>query len=143
MTAPAAIQIRPAMATEEAKVREIWDLCGLGRAAPDEWTALAEGDTSVVLVADDEGTIAGTAIASFDGWRAYIYHVAVAPQWRRQGLSRALLEEAEHYLLSAGARHVFVSVHEQNTEGFTLVGSEGYVPSGELVFSKRLATRFS
>lgn len=143
MTAPATIQIRPAMASEQAAVQEVWDRCGLGHAAPDEWKALVEGDTSVVLLAEDAGAIAGTAIASFDGWRAYIYHVAVAPRWRRQGLSRALLEEAEHYLLSAGARHVFVSVHEENTEGLSLVGTEGYVPSGEIVFSKRLATRFS
>ena len=80
-------------------------------------------------------------VAAFDGWRAYIYHVAVAGDVRRQGLAHDLMAEAERYLLSAGARHVFVTVHEDNTEGLALVGATGYLPEGEIVLAKRLASR--
>lgn len=143
MTAPVATTIRPATEADHQAVLDLWERSSLSAAAPDEWSALIGGDTSVVLVSEEENRITGTAIASFDGWRAYIYHVAVDPGMRGNGLGHALLEEAEQYLLSAGARHVFVAVHEDNTEGLALVGSEAYVPDGEIVLTKRLATRVS
>ncbi len=141
MTATIGVTLRPAEVVEQDAVQDLWEACGLGRAAPDEWAALLAGDTSAVLVAEEGGVIVGSAIASFDGWRAYVYHVAVHPDRRREGVARALLEEAEHYLLSAGARYVFVAVHEANTDGLALVASEGYLPEGEIVFAKRLASR--
>jgi ribosomal protein S18 acetylase RimI-like enzyme len=143
MTTAAAISIRPAEAGERDAIQALWEDCGLGRAAPDEWDTLMSGETTAVLIAEDGGQVAGTAIASFDGWRAYIYHVAVAETHRRQGLAHRLIEAAEQYLLSCGARYVFVTVDQDNTEALALVASEGYLPEGEIVLAKRLATRFS
>jgi ribosomal protein S18 acetylase RimI-like enzyme len=94
-----------------------------------------------VLVAEAGGTIAGAGVATFDGWRAYIYHVAVSPRHRREGVGHDLMEEAEQYLVSAGARFVYVMVHEENTEGLALVGANGYLPDGDLVLTKPLASR--
>lgn len=143
MTTPTRVSIRPATGDERDAVQALWDEAGLGRAAPDEWAALISGDTSAVLVAEDGGELLGTAIASFDGWRAYIYHVAVGSGHRRQGIAHALLQEASNYLLSAGARQVFVTVNEANTEALALVASEGFLPDGEIVLGRRLATRFT
>ena len=106
-----------------------------------EWEALTQSDSNVVLVAELGGRIIGTAIASYDGWRAYIYHVAVAASHRREGVAHVLMREAEQYLFGAGARHVYVAVHEENTEGLALVGATGYLPEGERVLVKPLATR--
>ncbi len=137
------IEIRPADAAERDRIQAIWDEAGLGRTAPDEWDALMSGDTAVVLVAVDDQDIVGTAIAAFDGWRAYIYHVAVAGTHRRKGIGHQLMDAAEQYLLSTGARHVFVMVNDENTEALALVGATGYIPEGEIVLTKRLATRFA
>jgi ribosomal protein S18 acetylase RimI-like enzyme len=141
MAATSGIEIRPATADQREAVQQLWDEAGLARATPDEWDAIQAGETTALLVALDGDRPVGAAIASFDGWRAYVYHVAVAADHRGQGLGRELLRQAEQFLLSAGARNVFVTVHEQNTEGLALVASEGYLPEGELVFVKRLATR--
>jgi ribosomal protein S18 acetylase RimI-like enzyme len=134
-------RIRAAEATDREAVQQIWEESGLGPATPDEWTALMEGTTNAVLVAEDGGQIVGAAVASFDGWRAYIYHVAVAPQARRQGIAGELMQTAEQYLTGAGARRVYVMVHELNTEGLALTASAGYLPEGDIVFVKRLAAR--
>lgn len=137
------IEIGPAEAGDRESVQHLWETCGLGRAAPDEWQALMEGATSVVLVARQGGDLAGAAVATFDGWRAYIYHVAVAPAHRRQGIGHELMASAEQYLLSAGARYVYVMVNQENTEGLALVASASYLPEGEIVLAKRLATRLT
>jgi ribosomal protein S18 acetylase RimI-like enzyme len=142
MSTAVEIEIRPATTPAEVEsIQRLWDDCGLGRAEPDEIDALMDSATTAVLVAIDGSEAVGTAIASFDGWRAYIYHVAVAPSARRTGLGHRLVAEAERYLKSAGARYVYVTVNEQNTEGLALVAATGYLPEGEIVLTKRLATR--
>lgn len=135
------VSIRMAEAADREAIQRLWEISGLSRAAPDEWEALTSGTTTVVLVAADGGEVVGVAIASFDGWRAYLYHLAVAEQHRRHGVGHDLMERAEQYLLSAGARQVYVMVHQENTEGLALVGSLGYLPEDEIVLAKRLATR--
>jgi ribosomal protein S18 acetylase RimI-like enzyme len=134
-------RIRAAEAADRERVQQIWEESGLAPATPDEWTALMEGTTNAVLVAEDGRDVVGAAVASFDGWRAYIYHVAVPPHARRQGIASELMTTAEQYLTGAGARRVYVMVHESNTEGLALTAAAGYLPEGDIVFVKRLATR--
>ncbi len=135
------MQIRPATQHDHDEVLRLWDGAGLGKTAPDEWEALVTGPTSAILVAEDAGDIVGTVVATYDGWRAYIYHVAVDPWRRREGIGRALMMEAETYLIEAGARYVFTMVSDRNTEGLALLGETGYLPEGEIVLAKRLAVR--
>ena len=135
------IMIRPAESREREDVQRLWEASGLSPTALDEWDALTSGATTAVLVAEDGGGLVGAAIAAFDGWRAYIYHLAVAARARRQGIGADLMASVEQYLLSAGARYVYVMVNEDNTEGLALVGSLGYLPEGDMVLVKRLATR--
>ena len=56
------------------------------------------------MMADTEGEFSGAAVASYEGWRAYVYHVAVVSSFHRQGIGHALLTQAEEYLTEAGAR---------------------------------------
>lgn len=135
------MQIRPATPQDQEEVLRLWDSAGLGKTAPDEWDALVSGLTSAILVAEDAGDVVGTVVATYDGWRAYIYHVAVDPWRRREGIGRALMQEAETYLTEAGARYVYTMVNDRNTEGLALLGETGYLPEGDIVLAKRLAVR--
>ena len=141
MTVMGVVSIRPAENEDRERVQRLWDDCGFGRIAADEWDALMAAPTTAVLLAEDGDELAGTAITSFDGWRAYIYHVAIDAKHRRRGIGHDLMAQAEQFLLTAGARYVHVTVHQENTEGLALVGSVGYLPEGEIVLAKRLATR--
>lgn len=132
--------IRSATEADHEAVVALWEAAGLGPTTIDEWNALHGGATNAVLVADDDGDVAGATVATFDGWRAYIYHAAVAAGHRKVGIGRALMREAEQYLASAGARYVYVMVHDENTEGLALVASSGYLPDGDMVLTKRLAS---
>ncbi len=141
MSPTTTVEIRPAEKADSEAVQRLWESTGLTRAAPDEWDALVSGETSAVLIAIDSDEVIGSAIASFDGWRAYIYHVAVARSHRSHGLGHELMSHAEQYLLSAGARYVYVMVSQDNTEGLALAGETGYLPEGDIGLVKRLATR--
>ena len=127
--------IRGAEHRDRERVLDLWERCELEPATGDEWEALL-GAARAVLVAEDGGQIVGSAVATFDGWRAYIYHVAVAPEDRAKGLGRELMEAAEGYLREAGARRIFIEVHQENTGGLALAASVGYLPQGEIVLEK-------
>lgn len=92
---------------------------------------------TAVLVAEDGGAVVGAAVASFDGWRAYIYHVAVAGAARHGGVARTLMDEAADHLFGAGASAIYVMVHEENTGGLALAAAAGYIPEGEIVLVRQ------
>jgi len=66
-------------------------------------TTLLEHDPSALIVAEDAGTIVGSVIAAWDGWRGSVYRLVVAPSHRRLGLGRQLLGAAEARLSGVGA----------------------------------------
>ena len=135
----ATVTIRAVEDADQEKVQGLWAACGLSRASPSEWRSLLSRTTSAMLLAEDGDDVVGTAIASFDGWRAYIYHVAVDELCRRRGIAFDLIANAEEYLTGVGAHEVYVMVTQENTEGLALVGSQGYLPEGEIILVKPLA----
>ncbi len=89
-----------------------------------------------LFVAEEDGSLIGVAVASFEGWRAYIYRVAVAPGHQRRGLAKALMTEAEAHVAREGARYIYAMVAEENTGGLALVEAMGYRPEGAVVYVK-------
>lgn len=131
-------RIRRATRNDRDAVLKLWDSSGLTGAYDDEWQALTHGEAARLLVCYDGDALIGTAVVAFDGWRAYIYHLAIAPSARGRGVGRMLLEEAEADLKSQGARRVYVEVAENNTAGLALCTSSGYEPEGDIALVKEL-----
>jgi len=98
------------------------------------------GPSAILLVADDEGVLVGAAVAAYDGWRAYIYHVAVAPSQQRKGIASILMADAERQVYERGARRIYVMVSEDNPSGLALAAATGYEPNRDLVLVKTLPT---
>ena len=119
-------------------VLRLWRSAGLTGADENEWQALTHGAAARLLVGQENDRLVGTVVVAFDGWRAYIYHVAVDPSVRGRGLGRALLAEAEADLRSQGARRAYVEVSEANTAGLALCTSSGFEPEGEIALVKEL-----
>src|SRR5262249_24799933 len=59
-------------------------------------------------VAELDGRVVGTVIATWDGWRAGLYRLAVLPSQRRRGVARALIDEGERRLREKGAARISV-----------------------------------
>lgn len=104
------VEIRPARSEEFQAVLDLWREAGSESGVTDDLAALhALGGShpEALLVALVNGELVGTIIATWDGWRAGIYRLAVRPDHRRRSIASALLAEAERSLQRAqGARRV-------------------------------------
>ena len=138
MVAMSETTVRRALPGEHDQMVALWAEAGLAVPTEDEWSVLAADNTSVLLAAEAGDRLLGCAVAAFDGWRAYIYHVAVTPEARHEGVAHALMSAAEAHLREAGAKYVFVMVPESNTDGLALAASIGYLPEGDIVLSKAM-----
>jgi GNAT superfamily N-acetyltransferase len=73
-----------------------------------------------------EGKLVATTIGAFDGFRGWIYRVAVRPEHRRQGLAAGLVQAVEEKLWQAGARQINLMVHIPNLGARALYEKLGY-----------------
>jgi ribosomal protein S18 acetylase RimI-like enzyme len=114
---------------------ELWRAAAENDARPPDTrpavAALLDRDPAAVIVAEHDGVLAGSIIAGWDGWRAHLYRLAVAPAWRRQGVGGALLAAAQDRLRALGATRADAMVLDGNDLGQQLWRARGYVRQAE------------
>jgi ribosomal protein S18 acetylase RimI-like enzyme len=135
------MEIRAAKDSDRDAVQAMWSNAGLTTASDNEWTALVKAGSASMIVAEDSGRVLGVVVVAYDGWRAFLYHLAVSPDARRQGIGRALMTDGENRLAAKGARRIFALTKESMTDGIALLGSSGYEPEGDIAFVKALDQR--
>lgn len=105
--------------------------------AEDEWTEWAARDASgkemTTLFAMRREPV-GLVAAYRDEAQQDLFHVIamwVAPEARREGIGRRLLEEIEEWIASSGGTCVQLSVADQALAASHLYAAAGYRPDGE------------
>jgi len=68
-------------------------------------------------VAEARGKIVGVAMCSHDGRRGWIYHLAVAAEYRGQKVGRRLLDDCMDGLRNAGLKRAIILVAGDNPAG--------------------------
>jgi ribosomal protein S18 acetylase RimI-like enzyme len=97
----------------------LWEACGLTRPWNDprrDARLAIEGATSAILGLRDGDTLIASVMTGFDGHRGWVYYLAVAPDRRREGLGRRLMEAAETWLRDRGAPKLQLMVRDSNVE---------------------------
>ncbi len=136
------MEIRLATSADHETIAALWEESRLPTVDIEEWDSLIASPNAMILLAEHEGALSGAVVASFDGWRAYIYHIAVVPGRRRTGVAEALMREAEARLRDLGARGILTLVNKANAPGLALTRSLGFeVQTGELVLAKGSAVQ--
>ena len=108
-------------------LRDYDELLALWRSC--EGVGLTEGDDrkgvrlflrrnpGLSFVARRSGRLVGAALCGHDGRRGFLYHVAVAPAERRQGIARSLIEVCLQSLRAIGIGKCHIVVYAKNKEG--------------------------
>jgi ribosomal protein S18 acetylase RimI-like enzyme len=73
-------------------------------------------DPDLFLVAEEGGSLIGAVMGGFDGRRAIVYHLAIEPSRRRQGLGSQLMAEMEARLRAKGCLKMYLLVTQDNPE---------------------------
>jgi ribosomal protein S18 acetylase RimI-like enzyme len=81
---------------------------------------------AIVFVAEIQGRIVGSIIGAFDGWRGNIYRLAVLPDYRRQGVARALVAEVEKELAKQGSKRITALVEKDHPLAMNFWEAVGY-----------------
>lgn len=106
---------------EYPSVYALWERAGsgvhLGRTdQPAEMDKKITRDADLFLVAEKEGRLVGAVLGGFDGRRGLVYHLAVEPGERRQGIGEALMKELEQRLRQKGCRRYYLLVTWDNVD---------------------------
>ncbi len=80
----------------------------------------------LLLVAEDDGSLVGAVMAGFDGTRGWMYHLAVAPERRSQGIGTTLARAAEDGLRKLGCPKVNLQVRATNDGVIAFYRKLGY-----------------
>jgi len=121
--------IRTAVPEDAHAILELWRLAGAFPTRSDNEESvcsLVAHDQEAVLVAEEDGELAGTLVAAFDGWRGTLFRLAVLPSHRRRGVARALVAAGERSLRDRGAVRVSLYAIRAETEALEFWSAIGY-----------------
>jgi len=80
----------------------------------------------LLLVGEMAGTIVAAVMAGFDGVRGWIYHLAVAPEFRRRGFATQLVRAAGDGLRKLGCQKINLQVRATNDDVVAFYRTLGY-----------------
>ncbi len=92
------------------------------------------------FVAEIEDGIIGVIITGNDGRRGYIYHTAVQPTYRKQGIASALVQTAVDALKKCGIHKVALVVFERNSNGNAFWEKVGFTIRDDLIYRNKALT---
>ena len=135
------LEIRPYRAEDETAVIGLWRQCELivpwNNPRADIMRKCADSPELFFVGLVDNDIIA-TCMAGYDGHRGWIYYLAVAGAWQRQGIATHLVRHAEARLTGLGCAKIDLMVRNTNDSVIAFYKSIGYADDPVVVLSKRL-----
>ena len=135
------LRIRSYRVSDQDAVVGLWRDCGL--VVP--WNDPVRDIHRKLLVQQDMflvgllGTrLVATVMAGYDGHRGWINYLAVAPDCRKSGLGRRLMEEAEARLRALGCPKINLQVRSSNADVIGFYERIGYSIDDVASMGKRL-----
>ena len=139
------MNIRKMVIDDYDEVYALWTSCtGMGLNDLDDSregiNRFLKRNPDTCFVAECDNQIVGAIIVGNDGRRGYIYHTAVASQYRKQGIARQLVETAMQELKQCGINKVALVVFNKNENGNAFWEKLGFTIREDLVYRNKALT---
>jgi N-acetylglutamate synthase len=119
---PADCQLVPMRVEDYDEVLALWNACEGVRAneTTEELERILERNPGLSSVIRRGSELAAAVLCCHDGRRGYLYHLGVAPQFRKLGLGRLIVEHSLAKLKKAGISRcsIFLIVNNETGEAF-------------------------
>ncbi len=132
---------RPFEDTDEAAVIDLWDRCGLLRPWNDPRKDIARKkrlQRDLFLVGEVDGVVVAVAMVGYEGHRGWINYFAVDPGHRRNGVGRAMMDEAERRLREIGCPKINLQIRRDNLAAKAFYDALGFTEDDSISMGKRL-----
>ncbi|QDU94751.1 GNAT family N-acetyltransferase [Lignipirellula cremea] len=83
----------------------------------EEFKTYLERNPGLSTAAWSQGDLVGAMLCGHDGRRGYLYHLAVAAEYRSQGIASAMIDRAVDRLQKCGVRRVSIHLYAANRPG--------------------------
>ena len=136
------MKIRLMTIEDYEKVYHLWLSCdGMGLNnlddSKDGIARYLDRNPDTCFVAEESDEVIGVIIAGHDGRRGFIYHTAVNPNYRNQGIATKLVEAAMDALKANGINKVALVVFDRNKDGNAFWEKVGFTVREDLVYRNK------
>jgi len=136
------IKIRVMTIEDYEEVYQLWlNTPGMGLNSIDDSKTGIEKyikrNPTTCFVAEIEEKIIGVIMAGHDGRRGFIYHTAVLPDYRKQGIAKKLVDSAMDVLNKEGINKVALVVFERNELGNEFWEHIGFTERNDLIYRNK------
>lgn len=141
MPALAHPRIRPLRISDYREIHSLWERTeGIGLNESDSREAIGRylrRNPGFSLVATSGGRVIATVLCGHDGRRGALFHLAVAPRWRRRGLGGRLVTSCLDKLRADGILKCNLFVFAENAAGRAFWKKLGWTFRGDLRLAQR------
>lgn len=139
------LHIRKMTIDDYDEIYELWMSCaGMGLNNLDDSRDGIEKflnrNPETCLAAIIDSKIVGVIMVGNDGRRGYIYHTAVHPDYRHQGIAKKLVEGAMRKLAELGIHKAALVAFERNEIGNAFWESQGFTVRNDLIYRNKALT---
>ncbi len=134
------MKIRSYHPADEAAVIALWRECGLVRWSDPKKDIVRKMKVNPewFLIGEIDGRVMATCMLGYEGHRAWINLLGVAPAYQRGGHGRALLAEAERLMRAAGCAKINLQVLATNAKVIAFYERLGFAQDNVVSLGKRL-----
>ena len=135
------VVIRPYETVDEEDVIELWRRCHLIVPKNDPHKDIMlkrQTQPQLFLIGAIGDKIVATVMAGYEGHRGWINYLAVSPDFRRRGIGRRMMAEAEARLSALGCPKINVQIRASNKSVIEFYENLGFSTDEVVSMGKRL-----
>jgi ribosomal protein S18 acetylase RimI-like enzyme len=135
------LEIREYQHSDEGVVVRLWKECNLVVSWNNPHSDIKRKlrvQPELFLVGLIDGRIVATVMAGYEGHRGWINYLAVAPELRRTGIGRRIMEEVENRLKAIGCPKINLQVRTTNTDVIEFYKNIGFSMNNVASMGKRI-----